>query len=135
MYKKSWLMVSQMLNMGHSNRTCCMQTPSSREVPQRPGQLGSGSSSGFLNPLCGTQLYQTQPQTTSALTMTDQAVMAAEIQSMIQKQAIQPSTPSGGFISSMFLVPKRRWPEASNQPKTSKRICTQNISKWKEFMW
>ncbi len=116
----------------HGNRTCRMQTPSSREAKtchkelagNYPGQLGSGSSSGFQNPLRGTTLSNTTPDNVGANhgrpsrdgcrdTVNDRKTGNSNI------------NPQRGFHFQHVPGPqKRRWPEASNQPKTSKRICT-----------
>ncbi|XP_064395485.1 uncharacterized protein LOC135342623 [Halichondria panicea] len=89
-------LLSQMLNMGVSDMAielaACKHPPAGklrhatknwRAITQDSWVLGAVT--GFKIPFVG-QPYQTQPPTTSAQTMADQAVMAAEIQSMIEKQ-------------------------------------------------
>ncbi len=93
-------LLSQIWGFRHGNRTCCMQTPSKG---RHATGKGSGSSSGFL---CETTLSNTAVGANHHGPNRRDTINGRKTGNP-EKQAIQPSTPRGGFISSVFLVPPK----------------------------
>ena len=62
---------------------------------------------GYRVPFSG-QPYQTYPPRALTHSQAEEALMQQEIGSMLEKHAIEETTPSGhGFLSTIFLVPKK----------------------------
>ncbi len=54
------------------------------------------------------QPYQTNPPRELQHSQEEQAMLRAEIQTMLEKEAIEVASPTGmGFLSTIFIVPKK----------------------------